>query len=797
MWIRTLFFAHVVFLSFFPFSSFSQKSTISGFVKDAETNEALIDVKVYSPNLNQGAITNASGYFSLTLPNADYQLVIDAFGYERELVSISFRKDTVINFFLKVDKVLELDEINVVSKQDESFGITSIGLINVSVEQLKNIPNLAGEPDIVKAFQLMPGVQSGSEGTSGLYVRGGTPDQNLFLLDNTPLYYVSHIGGFVSTFDPNAINSIKLYKGGFPARYNGRLSSVIDIKMKDGNQKKRRGEIAVGLLTTKFQIDGPLSKDSSITYFFSARRFNLDLFTRLFARIDSKGESSAGYTFYDLNGKLVKRFNNNGKLTLTLYEGRDRIFVNASKKGETSSSISYKNKSNVRWGNFMGNLNYSQSFGKKLFGDISLASTNFKYTTDVNGRYSNPGQQELVHTSRIKFVSQVNDIILKAQLQYEVSPSYKLTGGATSTFHRFTPGRIQYVKQNASDTLIGDDRINAFENNLFIENQLKLGDKFDLNFGLNFTSFAMKDTVFNSLQPRLIASWEIYDNLVLQGGFSRMNQNMHYLTNSGTGLPSDLWIPVSKKMLPEVSNQYNIGFTYSLKNRKFPLNFILEGYYKDLSNLIDYREGSNLFQTTELEDKIVSNGTGKVFGIEFLIQKKIGRLTGWVGYTLSKNTRQFDEVNNGEPYPFIFDRTHDVSLTMSYKVNERVQITGTWVYATGSPVTLAKAQYDLVGLDYDYPNNSINDNFLYFNSAHVYDGKNNARLPDYHKLDVGIRLSKEKPRGIRTWYFGVYNAYNRQNPFFLFYKENSQGEVTLHQLTLFPIIPSFSYSFVF
>jgi len=770
---------------------------MSGFVRDAETNEVLVDAKVYSPNLNQGAITNTSGYFSLTLPSADYDLVIDAFGFERQLLSISLQSDTVINFFLKVDKVQELDEIQVVSNEDDSFGKTKIGLINVPLEQLKSIPNLAGEPDIVKAFQLMPGVQSGSEGTSGLYVRGGTPDQNLFLLDNTPLYYVSHIGGFVSTFDPNAINSIKLFKGGFPARYNGRLSSVIDIKMKDGNQKKTRGEVAVGLLTTKFQIDGPLSKDSSITYFFSARRFNMDLFTRILARIDSKGESSAGYTFYDLNGKLVKRFNNNGKLALTLYEGRDRIFVNASKKAETTSGISYKNKSNVRWGNFMANLNYTQSFGDKLFGDFALATTNFKYTTDANGRYSNPGQQELVHQSRIKFVSEVNDIILKGQLEYEVSPSYKLIGGATSTFHLFTPGRVKYVKQNASDTLIGDDKINAFENNVFIENQLKLGDKFDINFGLNFTSFLMKDTTFNSFQPRLTASWEIYDNLVLQGGYSRMNQNMHYLTNSGTGLPSDLWIPVSKKMLPEVSNQYNIGFTYSLKKRKFPLNFILEGYYKDLSNLIDYREGSNLFQASQLEDKIVSNGTGKVLGVELLIQKKIGRLTGWVGYTLSKNTRQFDEVNNGEPYPFIFDRRHDVSLTLSYKVNENVQITGTWVYATGSPVTLAKAKYDLVGLDYDYSYNSINDQFQYFNDAHVYDGKNNARLPDYHKLDVGVRLSKVKPRGLRTWYFGLYNAYNRQNPFFLFYKENSQGEVTLHQLTLFPIIPSFSYSFVF
>lgn len=795
MLIRNYFFLFL--LQFIQINLFAQKATISGFVRESKSNEVIVGAKIFSLNERQGGYSNGSGYFSLTLPVSDYELIIDAFGYQRQKIKLSIQSDTIINFYLALDKLQYIEEVTVKATMNQSIDDQNIGEINVPLEQLKNIPNLTGEPDVIKAYQLMPGVQGGAEGTSGLFVRGGTPDQNLFLLDDLPLYYVSHIGGFVSTFDPNAINDIKLYKGGFPARYGGRLSSVVDITMKDGNQDKIKGEVAVGLLTTKLQLDGPFSKDSSWTYFLSGRRFNLDLFTRLYALIDSQGESSAGYTFYDLNGKLVKRFKNGGKLGLTLYEGRDRVFLNAKKKSKSLNDVSYKYKSNVKWGNFMLNLFYSKPLGSKLFGDFSLGTTNFKYFNDVNSRYSNKGETELVNQSRIKFVSKINDIIAKAKLQYSVNPSYNFLTGITSTLHFFTPGDIQYSKKEDDESFVEGNKVLAFENNIFIENNIKIGKKFTVNAGVNYTTFVLSDTTFHSLQPRVSASWEIFKGFSLQCGYSRMTQNLHYLTNSGIGLPSDIWIPVSKKMKPENSNQYNVGFTYTLKNRKFPLNFIIEGYYKDLSNLIDFKGGSNIFQTTGIEEKIAIGGVGEIYGLEVLIQKKVGKLTGWISYTLSKNTRKFDEVNNGIPYPFRFDRTHDFSITLSYEINQKIQITGAWVYNTGTAITLAQAKYNLVDIDYEYENSSVHDQFYHFDEAHLYNGKNSVRLPSYHRLDVGVKLIKKKKKGVRTWYFGVYNLYNRQNPFLLFYKKNNENQVKLHQLTIFPIIPSFSYSFVF
>ncbi len=784
-----------VVLIFLPALLFSQQRSVSGFVKDKATNETVIGASVYFPKLQKTVQTNASGYFSMIYESTDSIQELSCFspGYKKVTLLFQAQADTLLTIYLQGILFNELEEVSVTADKTKQ---PEIGLIELPVKKLKLIPMLAGEADVIKAFQLMPGVQGGKEGTSGLYVRGGSPDQNLFLLDEIPLYYVSHIGGFVSTFDPNAINSIKLYKGGFPARYSGRLSSVIDIRTKDGNAKKRSGEIAVGLLSTKFQMDGPLGKDSSLTYLISARRFNIDIFTRILSRIDSQGESSAGYTFYDLNGKLVKRYKNNSKLSLTIYNGRDKIFINASKKKDEQNSQAYKYKSNVRWGNLMAALNYSKPLGKKAFGNLTLATTHFNYVTDVRSKYSDVGSDELSHQSILKFNSAVRDIILKTQVDLNQSANYTIKLGMNNIYHFFTPGKIESSGITANDTMIGSDLVQALENNLFIENQLKLGKRLFVNLGLNATSFSLKEKTFFSLQPRFTFNWNLYKKLSFQGGYSRMNQYMHYLSNSGAGLPSDLWIPVSKALVPEVSDQFNLGFTYLSSKSKFPMAITLEGFYKNFSNLIDYEEGANLFSAEAIENKIVSNGKGKVYGVELLIQKSIGKTTGWIAYTLSKNTRTFEEINGGKTFPYKFDRRHSASVVISHAFTENIQLTATWVYATGNAITLAQGKYSQIDLGQYYFDQANAGNFQ-LNEAHQYNGKNGFRMPAYHKLDVGINLSKKKRRGTRTWNFGIYNVYNQQNPFMLFYKKNKQQEIKLHQLTLFPIIPSVSYSFVF
>jgi len=775
--------------------TFSQHITISGFVRDAISQEVVVGARVYLPEYQIGAITNSSGYFTFIASSNDKNtmLTVNFVGYETYQNSIAMNRDIRLNVNLIVKTK---DEVEIIAKDPMRMPNPEIGVLRMPVEQLRNIPNLGGEPDVIKAFQLMPGVSGGSEGTSGLFVRGGTPDQNLFLLDNVPLYYVNHVGGFISTFDPNAINDVKLYKGGFPAQYAGRLSSVVDITAKDGNTNAKKGEFSLGLLTMKFQIDGPFKKDSSLTYFFSARRFNFDLITRPLGNIVNRFQGTAGYTFYDINGKLTKRFSDGSKLSLTVYEGRDNFFFNGRSTKNTSPDVRYRFNSNVRWGNFMTTLNYSKPVTSKLFANINLATTNFKYVTDVRTRFSDPNETALKNQSRIKFTSGISDIILNTNFDYLVNKKYSIAFGMTNTYHIFTPGRIDYENPFMQDTVYGEKRTHAYENNMFIENRYKLNDKIFFNAGLNFTSFVLSDTAFFSLQPRLTFTIQLKNDLTLQGGYSRMVQNIHNLTSAGVGFTADLWIPVSRNLIPEKSNQFNLGLTYSLRNRKFPLNFVLEGFYKDMNNLIDYKEGTNIFMGSDIEQKVIAGGLGEVYGVELFVQKSVGKLTGWFGYTWSKNMRQFDEINNGTPFPFVFDRRHDISIVGSYQINEKIQLTASWVYSTGNAITLVQSQYNVADINY-VPAYFVGEEFYFFNNAHYYDGKNSTRMPAFHKLDIGFNFKKEKSKGVRTWFVGVYNVYNRQNPFFLFYKENNQGVNSLHQLTMFPIIPSFNYSFAF
>jgi len=780
---------------------FSQQETIllSGHVRDELTKELLVGAKILIPSMRKGATTNVHGFYSLEINTVESELLVQvsAAGYKTLQQKVVLNGKTKMDFSLAVSTTKEVEIIHYNPNQLEE---PEIGVLSIPMTQLKNIPSLAGEPDVIKAFQLMPGVSGGQEGSSGIFVRGGSPDQNLFLLDDVPLYYVNHIGGFFSTFDANAISSVKLYKSGFPARYAGRLSSVVDIQVKEGNLTKHQGELAVGLITSKIYFEGPIGKDSSLSYLVSARRFNLDLFIRPLARIQTGLTNTAGYTFYDLNGKLVKRFKNGGQLAITAYEGRDRIFVKGSRRYTGENQVSYTFNSNIRWGNFMATAVYTQQLTRRTFFSTSLSSTNFKYNNSTDTRYSDPGFSDLVNRSRVDFISGVNDLVGKAQFETKIAENYKVKSGVSATGHRFTPGKIVSINTEL-DTVIGAEYLFALETNAYVENHLKIGNKIVVNAGLNFNSFFIQDTAFHAFQPRITAALDINKSVNLQMGYSRMTQNMHYLANSGLGMPSDLWLPATKLMVPEVSNQYNLGITYALRTNKKALNFVLEAFYKDMKNLIDYKDGIAIYSPSSILDKIAQDGTGTVYGLEFLIQKNTGRWTGWIGYTWSKNMRQFDALNFGKPYPFLFDRRHDFSLVLSFKVSENIILNASWVYMTGNAITLGQGSQlapDFLVLNEFGQNNPLYEQGnYYFHQSHVYNGKNGYRLPAFHKLDFSASFTKTKPKGIRTWNIGIYNAYNRHNPLFLFYQANENNEVKLNQLTLFPIIPSVSYSFVF
>ncbi|WP_107040343.1 TonB-dependent receptor [Brumimicrobium mesophilum] len=772
----------LIFLSFSGISS-TQECYFSGYIMDFSSNEPIADVIILEEGTSNYQFTNPQGYFSFPILDnrENVKLKITSFAYVPLVFEVNcIAKDTVL--FLRRDDVQKFEEVTVTARKQ-----IEIGVISLPIERLKQIPMLGGEPDIIKALQLQPGIQGGKEGTSGLIVRGGTPDQNLFLLDNVPVYNINHIGGFLSTIDANAIRSVKVYKGNFPAQYSGRLSSVLDIRMKNGNQKKKSREVQIGLLSTKLQFEGPVGKDSTWTYLASVRRFNLDIFTSLYFLWTEKNENF-GYTFFDSNFKLVKRFKDNSTLSFGYYGGRDKIFANA---GESLFDSPSRFTSKIKWGNFLGYAQYNKAINKKLFYDANLASTYFFFSNKTNLKETLPDGSE--KNTGINFKSNITDLMLKQSLTFKLHPKWTIKGGWNTIAHSYLPGRIESLG-NGKDTIIGNEKIRAWENNLYIENQLKLAEKLKANLGFNLSTFTSQGRTFVSPEPRALLQYFPNETFSIQAGYARMQQFMHLLSNNGGGIPNDIWIPATSEMLPEESDQFSAGIVFPNLFKQFPLDVTIEGYYKTLNNLIDYKEGSTLISPESLSSKVETNGEGKVFGFEFLIQRNIGKVNGWASYTYSNNQRKYDQVNDGNWYPFRFDRKHEISLVLNYEINERIDVSATWIYMSGEAFTLAQGKYE-------YQTPSIQDYYIGYdplgNLAHIYDGKNSVRLPAYHRLDIGVNLKKQKEKGMRIWSFSLYNAYNQKNAFFYFYKKNEAGINTLHQVTVFPIIPNFSYRFIF
>ncbi|MDA3891580.1 MAG: TonB-dependent receptor plug domain-containing protein [Salinivirgaceae bacterium] len=774
------------------YSAVAQKVTISGYVRDYQSKEPLLGVNIYNTLTKKGASTNDFGFYSISYNKGEtINLVFSYIGYNSNSISFVATQDIHKNIVLSGDNVLTAVDILATKKEEE---IPTISVLSIPVKQLKMLPTIAGEPDVIRSFQLMPGVQAGKEGTSGIYVRGGSPDQNLFLLDDIPLYNVSHIGGFLSTFDPNAISDVKLYKGGFPARYGGRLSSVVDLRMKDGNKQKVSGEVSVGTLATKFSLEGPIKNDTS-SYFISARRCNADLVTRPLSLLDSKGEAMAGYTFYDLYGKYNKILKNNDRVFLSFYAGSDKIFLRVNDKAKSTESRSDKLNNNIRWGNVMASLRYSHQFSPKVFSNTVFAYTQYQYKTTVKSKSTEPGSNDYTNFSSILFNSGVNDITLKENIDLYVSDKHKFKIGFVSIIHFFDPGSSHYSGKYAitdANKVAGNSKMNAFETNAYVEDEWYISNRLSSNIGIRFSNYLVQERSFLSLQPRININYLFHKNFSAKASYVEMNQNVHLVSSSGAGLPSDIWLPATPYLEPEKSRQLTIGFAHTSAS-KTPIVFSLEAYYKTMNHLIEYKEGTSTFNNNNnWASKVEHNGNAEVYGIEFLAQKRTGNTTGWVSYTWSKNFRTFEHINKGLAYPYKYDRRHDFSLVINHKFSDHITFSSTWTFSTGNAVTLATNKYDISNFNMNQNNGTS------FAEVHLYNGRNSYRMPAFHKLDVGVNFIKVKKKGIRTWNISVYNAYARQNTFMLYYKyDRIENKVKLYQLSLFPFIPSVSYSFRF
>ena len=773
-----------------------RRFTVSGYMTDAASGESLISATLLEQGSKQGTVTNNYGYYTLTLPAGEVSLEWSYMGYESVTSTFDLRRDTVIHVALDFSPEMLSGAAVTASRSEIGVRGSQMSAVEIPVVQIKKVPALAGEVDVIKAIQLLPGVQSGTEGSAGLYVRGGGPDENLLLLDGVPIYNVNHMMGFFSVFNADAIKNVTLYKGSFPARFGSRLSSVVDVRMKDGNDQEYHGSASIGLLSAKFQVEGPIIKGRT-TFNVSARRTYYDVLSQpllvLYQKLQGSTDdlTTGGYYFYDINAKLTHTFSNRDKLYASYYMGDDRVYAGVRM---TDAGSDYKMNLGWNWGNIVGSVRWNHVFGPKLFVNATVNYTQYRHKLSIGGTEAVSGGSETEFS--LGYNSLINDISAAADFEYNPAPSHDIRFGVTGIRHAFKPSitTVRYKGEwspgegAAVDTTFGDKNLYTTEAAAYVEDNWSIARWLKVNLGLRYSLYATDGRTYHSLEPRVSLRALLSDNLSLKASWSQMSQAVHMLSNSNISLPTDLWVPATSRIEPMRSRQAAAGVFYSLG----PVDFSLEGYWKTMDNVLEYREGASFFgSSTGWEDK-VAVGRGWAYGVEFLVQKKTGRLTGWIGYTWSKSMRQFDRegniINFGEPFPAKYDRRHDLSATAAFELTRNIDLAATFVFGTGICGSLAMQTLSVI------PGNSSQMGY-YFPTTQVdyLEGRNNYRMPSYHRLDLGVNFKRVFRNGHRrSINVSVYNAYNRNNPF-LVYRDGTEFK----QLSIFPIMPSVSYTYEF
>lgn len=758
-----------------------QKFTISGTITDTATSEALIGANTVAVTSFKGTVANNYGFYSLTLPAGKVRISFSFVGYETKYMEIDLTKNQKIDVSLNTKN--ELGEIKVVAtKANERLTTTQMSRFDMPIEKIKSLPALLGEADVIKSLQLLPGVKSGSEGSTGLYVRGGAPDQNLLLLDGVPIYNANHLFGFFSVFNPDALKSVTFYKGGFPARFGGRLSSVVDVRMKEGNEKEYHGNISAGLISSSFHLEGPVVKERT-SFSVSARRTYFDLFTKPFKKDD---DNIPGYYFYDVNAKINHRFSDRSRLYLSTYIGKDNLTSNQNSGGTTFHERSDISKDKLNWGNITSSLRWNYIFNNKLFSNTTITYSKYDFNVSSDNRLKEYGTDKYSFNNYL-FGSGIYDWGYKLDFDYSASPDHAVKFGVNYIYHNFKPGVKTYKSDAAGESTInetfGDSSIYAHDFSVYAEDDITIGPRLKANVGLRASTFNVQNTPYYSLEPRLSVNYQAGDNLSFKAAYSQMKQYIHLLTSSRLSLPTDLWVPVTAKIKPMTAQQVAIGAVYRISNG---MDLSIESYYKKMNNLIEYKDGASFYGTSVDWENKVESGKGWVYGAEFMFSKEVGKTTGWIAYTLSWADRQFKYISFGKKFPARYDSRHDINIVVSHKFNDRIDIGSTWVYRTGNAGTLFT--------------NTLTTDLPYYNGdmkANYFDGRNNYRMPPYHRLDFGINFHKQKRTGVRTWNISVYNLYNRQNPYFITPDTNNNGQPILTQVSLFSLIPSVTYSFKF
>jgi outer membrane receptor for ferrienterochelin and colicin len=791
--------------------------TISGYVTDGKSQETLIGASVYDASTMKGTVTNNFGYYTLKLNEGQVNMKASFVGFVPYEAVFNLKNDTVINIALKQSN--QLNEVTVTARAMESnVKGTQMSTIELPVTQLKKVPALFGETDVIKALQLLPGVQSGTEGSAGMYVRGGGPDENLILLDGVPLYNVNHAAGFFSAFNSDAIKNVTLYKGNFPARFGGRLSSVVDVHMKDGDMYEYHTNLSLGLIASKVNVEGPIVKGKT-SFNLSFRRTYYDLITAPLADIlvkqeadEGKSSAWAGYYFYDLNLKVNHKFSDKDRLFLSIYSGDDKVYARVKYKDNYTSY--YGEGSNLeklnldwKWGNRIAALRWNHVIQPNLFMNVTGAYTQYRHYMGAGYlSETNHPQSSYSESMDLGVHSGIYDISAKADFDYKPFENHDVKFGANLTHHTYSPTTTAiHLKETeneqteyAFDSISNDARIRALETDLYVEDNWDISNFFKLNAGLHYSTFTVDNKTYHSLQPRLSMRALVTENFSLKAGYAYMSQYIHLLSSNAISLPTDLWVPVTGNVVPMNAHQVAVGAFYDWKG----FEFSVEGYYKKMHNVMEYKDGASFFSLdqTDWQDKVVM-GDGWSYGVELFAQKQVGKFTGWVGYTWSHANRLFDrpgqELNFGRVFPAKYDRRHDLNIVLMYEFNKRIDVGATWIYSSGNCATLPLQGYHALGLYnyYDYYNPSV--------VQHI-ESRNNYRFNSYQRLDLVANFHKQKKHCERIFSINIYNTLCHNNPFIVYPRDYEvynplTGETkymkTLRQICIFPIIPTLSWQY--
>ncbi len=767
--------------------------TINGFVKDSITGEALVGAIIKTIDGKKGAATDVKGYYKIDLTTGSYTFQISYLGYitQQRTVTVS-AQDININFALSSNAISTKEAVITGQRNNKNVTSTEMSRVELSGEQVKTLPVIFGEPDVLKAITLLPGIKSGGEGGTGFYVRGGGPDQNLILMDDAVIYNASHLLGFLSVFNTDAVRNVEVIKGGIPANYGGRLSSILNVNLREGDEQKYKVNGGIGLISSRIMAEGPIQKGKS-AFMVAARRTYIDALVKPFLTEEQK---SNGYYFYDFNAKAHIHLNDRNKLSFSGYYGRD-IF---NFRSPTNQLVKFQ----VGWGNAAASLKWFHSFNKKLYSN----------TIFIYNRYDLNNQFEFGENG-FKLSSGLEDLNVKQDFYFTPNKNHSIKFGGQYIYHTFTPG----IATGQVGTITIDESINkqyAHEWALYAMDEFKLGPRLTFNAGIRAVFFTQigpyTERVFDSegieigqgktynkgdvivtypgLEPRLAGTLLLNSNTSVKASFTRTYQFLHLATTSGAQFPADLWVPSSKLVKPQLAYQYALGVFKNFNENLYETS--IEAYYKPMYNQIEFKPGANLFFNQNLENEMIF-GEGLSYGVEFFAKKKFGKLTGWIGYTWSRSTRQFDELNQGKSYFFRYDRTHDISLVASYQFNKKWSGTLVFVYGTGNAATLPTSRFAY------RPGYDIIENEPKFTFVDVYDKINDFRLPAYHRMDVSFTyLQKQTQKFESSWNFSIYNVYNRANPYFIYFVPDiEEMRVKAYMVYLFPILPSVAWNFKF